>query len=100
MEGIFTLGLDGCIEVLQESKTDEDRAGRGKTVHKSQGRGRQGSTVQGKGWEPRTQIWVQSPIFLPTVPSQASDFLKHFCLWGETFFKLHSALQFSKVSYT
>ena len=30
---------------------------------------------EGRAVQPRTQIWIQSPISLPTVPSQASDFL-------------------------
>lgn len=34
MEGTFTLGLDGCIEVLQEGKVEEDSAETGKMVPK------------------------------------------------------------------
>ena len=43
MEGIFTLGLEGCIEVLQESKTNEDRPKEGKLCTSSKEGGGQGS---------------------------------------------------------
>lgn len=45
MEGISTLGLKGCTEVCQESKTDEDRPKEGKLCTNSkEGRG-QGSAA-------------------------------------------------------
>ena len=47
MEGIFTLGLERCIEVLQQSKTNEDRPEEGK-LHKFQGRGRAGQCSMGE----------------------------------------------------
>lgn len=68
MEGIFTLGLEGCIEVLQESKTDEDTPKEGKLCTSSK-------EGEGRVVQPQTQTWIQSPISLPTEPSQASDFL-------------------------
>lgn len=45
MEGIFTLGLEGCIEVLQESKTDEDRPKEGKLCTSSKEGGGQGGAA-------------------------------------------------------
>lgn len=98
MEGIFTLGLERCIEVLQQSKTDEDRPEEGTLCTSSKEGGGQGSAAWGKGWEPWTQIWIQSPISLPTAPSQASDFFI-ILLLNERFFKFCSALQSLKVSH-
>ena len=41
----FELGLEGCIEVLQESKTDEDRPKEGKLCTSSKEGGGQGGAA-------------------------------------------------------
>ena len=48
MEGIFTLGLERCIEFLQQSKTDEDRPKEGKLCTSSKEWGGQGSAACGE----------------------------------------------------
>lgn len=47
MEGIFILGLERCIEVLQQSKTNEDRPKEGKLC--TSPRKGEGRAVQHRG---------------------------------------------------